>query len=79
LAIRDLFPVQEASWRIPVVLFPGSLGMATGGWLAGAIYDGYASYTPAFATGVAFNLVNLLVVGALVLRQRPTRVATAFP
>jgi MFS family permease len=78
LAVRDLFPVHEASWRIPVVLFPGSLGMAAGGWLAGAIYDGYGSYAPAFAAGVAFNLVNLLVIGALVLRQRPPRFATAL-
>lgn len=71
LAIRDLFPAHEASWRIPVVLFPGSLGMATGGWLAGAMYDGFGFYGPAFAVGVLFNLVNLALVGTLVLRWRP--------
>lgn len=69
LAIRDLFPAREAAWRIPVVLFPGSLGMATGGWLAGLMYDHYGFYAPAFATGVAFNLVNLVVIGALIMRR----------
>ena len=59
LAVRELFPASEASWRIPVMLFPGSLGMAAGGWLAGVMYDHFAFYAPAFAVGVAANLVNL--------------------
>lgn len=75
LAIRDLFPASEASWRIPVVLFPGSLGMAVGGWLAGAMYDAYGFYGPAFAAGVLFNLFNLLLIVALVIRHRAARLA----
>jgi len=47
LSVRELFPAAEASWRIPTMLFPGSLGMAAGGWLAGAIYDHFAFYAPA--------------------------------
>ena len=68
LAVRELFPASEASWRIPTMLFPGSLGMAAGGWLAGVMYDRFAFYAPAFAVGVLFNLLNLVVIGALVLR-----------
>ena len=34
LAVRELFPASEASWRIPTMLFPGSLGHG-GGRLAG--------------------------------------------
>jgi MFS family permease len=75
LAVRELFPASEAGWRIPVMLFPGSLGMATGGWLAGVLYDHFAFYAPAFAAGVAFNLLNLVVIGALVSRHRPMRLA----
>jgi MFS family permease len=75
LAVRELFPVSEAGWRIPVVLFPGSLGMATGGWLAGIIYDHFAYYEPAFAAGVLFNLLNLVVISSLVLRGRSLRMA----
>jgi MFS family permease len=78
LAVRDLFPASEASWRIPTMLFPGSLGMAAGGWLAGVMYDHFAFYTPAFAVGVVFNLLNLAVIGALVMRHRPLRLAPAI-
>jgi MFS family permease len=78
LAVRELFPASEASWRIPTMLFPGSFGMAVGGWLAGVIYDRFAFYTPAFAVGVLFNLLNLAVVGALVVRHRPPRLSSAL-
>jgi MFS family permease len=73
LAVRELFPASEAGWRVPVVLFPGSLGMAFGGWVAGAIYDHYGFYAPAFACGVFANVVNLAVIGALVMRGRSLR------
>jgi MFS family permease len=78
LAVRELFPASEASWRIPTMLFPGSLGMAAGGWLAGVMYDRFAFYAPAFAIGVLFNLLNLAVIGALVARHRPTRLSSAL-
>ncbi len=78
LAVRELFPASEASWRIPTMLFPGSLGMAAGGWLAGVMYDRFAFYAPAFAVGVLFNVVNLAVIGALVLRSRPMRLTPAL-
>ena len=70
LAIRALFPATEASWRVPTVLFAGLLGMAGGGWAAGALYDHFGFYTPAFAVGVAFNLLNVAVIVPLVVRQR---------
>lgn len=70
LTIRALYPASEASWRVPTVLFAGLLGMAGGGWAAGAIYDHFGFYAPAFAVGVAFNLLNVMVVLPLVVRQR---------
>ncbi len=69
VAVRELFPASEASWRIPTVLLFSGSGMAAGGWLAGVIYDYAGFYAPAFAAGILFNLANLLVVGALVFRQ----------
>jgi MFS family permease len=70
LAVRELFPASEASWRVPsVLLFSGS-GMAFGGWLAGAIYDTVGFYAAAFAAGIVFNVAHLVLVGALVWRQR---------
>jgi MFS family permease len=69
VAIRDLFPSAEASWRVPTLLFAGMSGMAFGGWFAGALYDHFGFYAPAFAVGVLFNLTNLLVIGWLVARR----------
>ena len=70
LAMRELFPASEASWRIPTFLMCSGFGMAAGGWLAGLLYDHYGTYAPAFAAGVAANCLNLVVIGALVARQR---------
>ncbi len=68
VAIRDLFPSAEASWRIPTVLFTAMSGMAVGSWFAGRLFDHFGTYSPAFATGVASNLLNLALLGFLVSR-----------
>jgi MFS family permease len=70
LAIREFFPASDAYWRIPALLLCSGSGMALGGWIAGALYDHFGTYAPAFAAGVAANAVNLAIVGALVFRQR---------
>jgi MFS family permease len=68
LAIRELFPAADAAWRVPTLLLFSGSGMAAGGWLAGAIYDEFGFYGAAFAVGIVFNLVNLILVGSLVFR-----------
>lgn len=70
LAMRELFPASEASWRIPTLLLFSGSGMALGGWLAGLLYDYFGYYAPAFATGIGANLLNVLIIGLLVLRWR---------
>ncbi len=70
LALRELFPASEASWRIPTLLLFSGFGMAAGGWLAGLLYDHFGYYAPAFAVGIGSNILNLMVVGVLVARQR---------
>jgi MFS family permease len=69
LAGRELFPPAEAAWRIPILLLCSGCGMATGGWLAGILYDHFGYYGPAFATGIAINLLNLAIILTLVSRQ----------
>ena len=69
LIVRELFPARQAGWRIGAVLLFGSIGMALGGWLGGQIFDLTGSYRSAFLVGVAFNLGNLALVGALLHRQ----------
>jgi MFS family permease len=80
VAIRDLFPSAEASWRVPTILFTGMSGMAFGGWFAGSLYDHFGFYAPAFAAGAMFNLANLAVIGFLVARQaRQPRLPAVLP
>jgi MFS family permease len=69
LAVREYFPASEAHWRVPIVLLLSGSGMATGTWLAGALYDYFGFYAPAFAAGVLSNLLNFIVIGTLVLRR----------
>jgi len=70
LALRELFPASDASWRIPTLLLFSGGGMALGGWLAGMLYDYFGFYSPAFTAGIGANIFNLLLIGALVGRQR---------
>ena len=69
LVARELFPAREASWRMPVLLFCSGAGMASGGWFAGLLYDHFGYYLPAFAAGLIFNVVNLVLIGILVARR----------
>lgn len=74
ITVREYYPLEEANWRIPTVLFAGLLGMAVGGWGAGFLYDAFGDYLSSFAVGMAFNLVNLAVLLFLVGRKlRPAR------
>ena len=70
IAIREYYPVKEANWRVPTIYFAGFLGMAAGGWGAGALYDHFGYYLPAFTIGIGFNLVNLVILLTLVFRRR---------
>ena len=77
LTARQLFPAHEASWRMPALLLTGMSGMGAGSWLAGVIYDHSGFYAPAFATGFAFNLANLMIIGSLVVLARRTMARAA--
>jgi MFS family permease len=70
LTARKYFPAEDASWRVPTILLTGMSGMAAGSWMAGVIYDYFGFYAPAFATGLAFNLVNFVVIALLLVQAR---------
>jgi MFS family permease len=69
VVLRQLFPAQEAAWRVPTWFFCNICGMALGGWLAGFIYDQVASYGPAFTVGLLFNIANIVLIGWMAARQ----------
>jgi len=82
LAVRELFPPQEAHWRVPITLMMTGSGMATGGWLAGFLFDRHGSYDLPFAVGVGANVLNLGVLATLTwllysTRARPSLIRPA--
>ncbi|WP_332827412.1 MFS transporter [Ramlibacter sp.] len=68
LIVREYFPPQQAGARTGTVLMATLLGMALGGWMSGAVFDLTGSYRAAFLNGIAWNLLNLAIVGSLVWR-----------
>ena len=70
IIIRTYFPVGEAGWRIGAALLFTMIGMALGGWMAGALYDLTGSYTLSFFNAIAFNIANFAIAAYLLARSR---------
>jgi MFS family permease len=73
LVVREYFSPMQAGARVGTVLMATLLGMALGGWLSGAIFDWTGSYRAAFLNGIAWNGLNLAIVGFLIYRARTGR------
>jgi MFS family permease len=70
LILRRLYGAAIAGWRLGVVMLFAMAGMAVGGWLGGAIFDLTLSYRTAFQAALAFNLLNVMLLGLLYLGRR---------
>lgn len=73
LIVREYFAPMQAGARVGTVLMATLLGMALGGWMSGAIFDWTGSYRAAFVNGIAWNGLNLAIVGFLIYRARTGR------
>ena len=69
--VRENFPASEAGTRIAMTITATLVGMALGGSLSGLLFDATGSYGAAFLNGLAWNLVNVAIVGWLLARSRP--------
>ena len=78
LILRRLYGPTIAGWRLGVVMLFAMAGMAVGGWIGGAIFDATLSYRPAFQLALAFDLLNLMLLGALYFRQGRVRWLTTY-
>jgi len=78
LILRQVYGPTIAGWRLGVVMLFAMAGMAGGGWLGGAIFDATLSYRLAFQAALVFNLLNLMLLGALYIAQR-RRPMTSLP
>jgi MFS family permease len=70
IIVREHFSPREAGSRTGTVLMFTLLGMALGGWMSGKVFDLTGSYDAAFINGIAWNLLNLAIATALLLRVR---------
>mgnify|MGYP000744700183 CR=1 FL=1 len=70
IIIREHFSPKEAGARVGSVVFGTLIGMAFGGWVSGAIFDLTGRYHAAFINGIAWNLMNFLIVLWLFRRLR---------
>ena len=73
IVIREYMAPQEAGRRVGIVMMSTTLGMALGGWMSGWIYDLTGSYSAAFLNGIAWNLLNLLVMMVILCRSSGVR------
>ncbi len=70
IIVREYFNPRAAGTTVSIVLTATLFGMALGGWMSGAIFDFTGSYRAAFLNGIAWNLLNMTIAGALLLRAR---------
>ncbi len=68
--VRDYLPAKQAGARVGLVIMATIVGMAVGGWVSGWIYDLTGSYQAAFLNGIAWNFLNMAVVGVIIWRGR---------
>lgn len=68
IIVREYMPPLEAGRRVGIVIGATIVGMALGGWLSGWLYDLTGSYAAAIWNGIAFNLVNVGIVIAILVR-----------
>ncbi|MDA1310780.1 MAG: MFS transporter, partial [Proteobacteria bacterium] len=66
--VREYLPASQVGRRTAIVILCAGSGMALGAWLGGAVFDWTGSYKMAFLIGAGFNLANLAIIGALIIR-----------
>ena len=70
LIVREYLPAREAGARVGTVLMATIIGMAIGGWMSGWIYDVTGSYQMAFINGILWNVLNIVIIGAIFFKSR---------
>ena len=68
LIVREHVSPKEAGARVGTVLMATLFGMALGGWMSGAVFDLTGTYRAAFINGIAWNFLNVAIVGFLLYR-----------
>ena len=69
IIVREYLPAKEAGARVGLVIMSTIVGMALGGWMSGWIYDVTGSYQAAFLNGIAFNFLNIGIMGLILVKS----------
>lgn len=77
IIIREYFSPREAGARVGSVILGTLIGMALGGWISGVIFDLTGRYQAAFINGIAWNMMNFIIVWWLLRRARQAAVPVA--
>lgn len=72
--VREYFAPQEAGVRMGATVSATIVGMALGGWMGGALVDLTGSYRTAFINAFLWNVLNGVLIWALLFRQNRRRV-----
>jgi len=64
--LREHLPTEGLGFRIGLVVLFGAIGMALGPEIAGRIYASLGNYYYGFATGIAANTFNLMIVATII-------------
>lgn len=73
IIVREYLPAKEAGARVGFVIMATIVGMALGGWMSGWIYDLTGSYHAAFINGIAWNFLNIGIIGLILVKSRNRR------
>ncbi|WP_417519886.1 MFS transporter [Minwuia sp.] len=74
VAGRMLLPARIAAQALGVIVFFGWLGMGTGAWAGGFLFDLTGSYFWSYATAAAGGVVNLLILSVFLTKLRGRRI-----
>jgi MFS family permease len=75
VAGRMLLPARIAAQALGVVVFFGWLGMGTGAWLGGELFDQTGGYFWSYAAAAAGGVVNLMILAVFMLKLRGRKIA----
>lgn len=77
IIVREYFTPNQAGVRVGIVLTSTIIGMALGGWLSGKVFDLTGSYDAAFVNGIAWNVLNFVIILWLYRRAKALHGAAA--
>jgi hypothetical protein len=63
LCVRQAVPASRFGGALGAVMMIAWAGMATGGYVGGALFDLSRSYTPSFVLAAMSGVLNLAVIG----------------